>query len=246
MAVDEAVQAYIKLCDDMMRAQVRFWRTGRYPVADAGEARKSVYDNAQAMTSYMVGLAISQFLWRTHYLMFSFFRDVVAEYPEPVENYLEVGPGHGLFLDSAIRNLRAEKMVAVEISGTSLALTRSLMEFLNPEAQVEYVLSDIFDFSSKDRFDFITMGEVLEHVNEPGRLLEKIRELAQGTVYVSTCVNAPAIDHVAHFHTVDEIRGLFMAAGFNIQREKVLPTENISYEAALENKTAINYCALLR
>ena len=56
------------------------------------------------------------------------------------------------------------------------------------------------------KFDFITMGEVLEHVNAPDKLLEKINNLLSknGKVFLSTCVDCPTIDHVYHFRSIAE------------------------------------------
>lgn len=36
---------------------------------------------------------------------------------------------------------------------------------------------DIFEFKPKKKFDFITMGEVLEHIEEPDKFLLKIKSL---------------------------------------------------------------------
>ena len=49
------------------------------------------------MTQYMLGLALSQFLWKHHYQVFSFYRRHVRDIA-PIEAALEVGSGHGLFL----------------------------------------------------------------------------------------------------------------------------------------------------
>ena len=45
----------------------------KYPVDNEKLAYKNVYGNIREMKSYMIGLAISQFLWPTHYAMYSFF-----------------------------------------------------------------------------------------------------------------------------------------------------------------------------
>jgi hypothetical protein len=45
-------------------------KTGSYPVQLSGEAFDKVYNNQVEMKSYMIGLALSQFLWPTHYAMY--------------------------------------------------------------------------------------------------------------------------------------------------------------------------------
>ena len=47
---------------------------------DEKQAYESVYNNISEMKSYMIGLAISQFLWPKHYAMYSFFNDKVARF----------------------------------------------------------------------------------------------------------------------------------------------------------------------
>ena len=48
------------------------------------------------MKSYMVGLAISQFFWETHYKMFKHLQSFIFS-SKRSKTYLEIGPGHGLF-----------------------------------------------------------------------------------------------------------------------------------------------------
>ena len=68
-----AINAYLKLCINMMTSQKYFLKNKKYPVDNEKLAYKNVYGNIKEMKSYMIGLAISQFLWPTHYAMYSFF-----------------------------------------------------------------------------------------------------------------------------------------------------------------------------
>jgi hypothetical protein len=58
-------------------------------------------------------------------------------------------------------------------------------------------------------------------------------------------VNCPAIDHVYHFHTVDEIRQLIAAVGLSIRREFAQAAEPIPPERWEEALVPVNYCAIL-
>ena len=97
-----AISAYLKLCADMMKSQKYFLKYKKYPVDNEKAAYKNVYDNFYEMKSYMIGLAISQFLWSTHYAMYSCFIKKVTQESKKIKDYLEVGPGHGLFLIQAL------------------------------------------------------------------------------------------------------------------------------------------------
>jgi SAM-dependent methyltransferase len=248
--LEYAVEAYLEMCRNMMKCQIEFMKTGCYTVSGHDQAFDAVYGNEERMKSYMIGLAISQFLWRTHYEMFCCLRGAVKRYCPAAGSYLEIGPGHGLFLKEAVAALPGSaEVVAVDISPVSMGITRSIMAHFFPEAtRIEYRTGDMLLIDATGHYDFITMGEVLEHVNYPDKLLQKLHALlnADGRAFVSTCVNAPAIDHVYHFRTVDEIRSLIAACGLEIEEERVLPVENLPMADIVERKITINYCAILK
>ena len=250
ISVEYAVDSYLTMCGNMLKSQIYFMKTGKYPLDQQHKAFENVYNNEKEMKSYMVGLAISQFLWSTHYDMISFFKDNLKEDDDVISSYLEVGPGHGLYLREAMKYLNNDvKIVAVDISQVSIEITQSMMAYFYGDqfSKIKYHNIDILDLAKSDEYDFITMGEVLEHVNYPGNLLYKLKELltSEGTAFVSTCVNAPAIDHVYHFKSVDEIRNKIGNCGLLIKDEKVLPVENLPLKEIEKKQITINYCAIL-
>ena len=97
-------------------------------------------------------------------------------------------------------------------------------------------------------YDFIVMGEVLEHVEKPKMLLNKVYKLLNnnGKAFLSTCVNCPMIDHVYHFKTVDDIRDLFNECGLVIETEKILPVEDLPMKDIVKQKITINYAAIVK
>ena len=102
----------------------------RYPLADEKDAYKKVYDNIKVMKSYMFGVAISQFLWSTHYAKVLIFYKNITKSNLKIKNYLEVGSGHGLFFLKALENLREDtKFDIVDISSTSIKITKSVINF---------------------------------------------------------------------------------------------------------------------
>jgi len=201
------------------------------------------------MLPYMVGLAISQYLWETHRAIFEFFTLEIRRRRGQVRTYLEIGPGHGLFLDRALSELgHGAAATAVDISPTSIDITRAIMEFFRPNAaNVTYRTGDIMMLDMPERFDFITMGEVLEHVDAPGRLLKKVGSLMApgGGAFVSTCANCPAIDHVYQFNSVDEIRALITGNGLRIERDLALPAEKLPMDEVIKRRITVNYCAMV-
>lgn len=245
-----AVDAYLKMCNDMMSCQIKFMKTGKYPVEQSKAAFANVYSSKLEMTSYMVGLAISQFLWSTHYEMYSCVKDNLRKYSDEVNSYLEIGPGHGLFFTYAIQHLKnCKNFTAVDISPISIDITKSIINFVykNVNDKVTYHNIDMLELELEKKYDFISMGEVLEHVNYPDTLLKKLNSLLtpNGKAFVSTCVDCPAIDHVYHFTSIEQIRELLRDCNFKIIEEKILPVENLPMEEIIARRITINYCAII-
>lgn len=249
ISLDYAINAYLSLCQDMIKSQIKFMKTGTYSINSSSVADHSVYQNEKEMKAYMIGLAISQFMWPSHFDMFSFFSKLIKNKGSKVKNYLEIGPGHGLFLKEAIKWLMKDcRITAIDISPYSIEITKSIMAFFRSNNRnTNYITMDIFHFNNSNPFDFITMGEVLEHVECPDLLLQKLYSLltSGGFSFISTCVNCPAKDHVYHFKKVDDIRAMIKMCKFEVVDELVCPVEKLPMEEIIEKKVTINYCALI-
>jgi len=247
---DYSIKAYLKLCTDMMVSQKYFLKFKKYPIDDEKVAYKKVYDNVNKMKSYMIGVAMSQFLWPTLYAMYSFFIEKISNENSKIKNYLEIGPGHGLFLIQALKKLKkGTNFEIVDISKTSVQITKSIIDFLvKREKKINYTIRNIFDFKSSNKFDFITIGEVLEHVTKPQKILKQLNNLISdnGSIYVSTCVDCPSIDHVYHFKSIKEIEQMINNCGFKILDNLVLPVEDKPMKEIIKNKITINYCAHIK
>jgi len=249
MTIEYCIDAYLKMVGDMFKCQVKFMRTGKYPTESAAYAFNEIYSNEKEMLSYMIGLALSQYLWSTHYEMFGHLKLSLAQNKNKINKYLEIGPGHGLFLKSAIDILNKNvEMTAVDISQTSLNVSKSIISHFYPSKNISFINKDMLNLSMDFNFDFIVMGEVIEHVEDPKLLLVKISKLLSknGKAFLSTCVNCPMIDHIYHFHTVDEIKKMFNDCGLHIESEKVLPAEKMSTAEAIEKNITINYSAIVK
>ena len=92
------------------------------------------------------------------------------------------------------------------------------------------------------------MGEVLEHVSNPSKLLIKLKSLIadNGSIYISTCVDCPSIDHVYHFKSIKEIENMIRESGFVILDKLILPVEDKPMKEIIEKKITINFCAHIK
>jgi 2-polyprenyl-3-methyl-5-hydroxy-6-metoxy-1,4-benzoquinol methylase len=239
------IECYQRMIADFMYEQLRFMETGKYSSTSFDEVNKRVYNNPEVMEYFMNGLLLSQVLWKHHYTMFSFFSSTFSKYTEGVKSYLEIGGGHGLFISKAIEILGTEvNFSLLDISPTSLEVSR---QFIG-EHPVNYILSDIFEFDTPLQYDFITMGEVLEHVEHPVDLMLKLRSLLsdEGTIFMTTPTNAPSIDHIYLFSNAEEIRTIIHQAGLEVVDEICVYAEDLPEEKAIELKVTMMYGCFLK
>jgi len=248
ISLDEAVEGYVGICAESFREQVKFSRSGKYSVDTFAEANTEIYGDYKIMSRYMLGLATTQYLWLQHYQTLQFFRDTLAG-AQVAGRYLEIGPGHGFYLLEALRKLGASSFEAVDVSQASADFARHVVSVLHPRGKdISFHVRNILEWAPAQLYDFITMGEVLEHVDEPLVLLRRVGSFltAGGSFFMTTCANCPAIDHVYLFKSVDEIRGMIAEAGYKIAREHIIERD---YGMRTKNGAVIyttQYAAVLK
>ena len=241
--------SYMTIVEDTFTEQIFFQRNGHYRNSSFEEVSKAVYFNDDYMNRYMYGLAISSFLWPNHVALSRFYQETFPR--DKTGNYLEIGPGHGYYTLTALNIGSMNHIKAVDISATSLAQTRAVLEHFHPgsSSQVTLQESDFLDAGGLPAasFDILVMGEVLEHVEQPQLFLERLRALAapNAHIFITTCINAPAIDHIYLWRTLDDLEDMIRASGLNIQQHLYLPYEGKTLDEALEAKLAINVAYVL-
>jgi 2-polyprenyl-3-methyl-5-hydroxy-6-metoxy-1,4-benzoquinol methylase len=246
---ERGVRAYLALCQEINREQFHFKKTGAYRTRAAQQAFEEVYSNETRMREYIVGLLLSYLFWPGHYRMLAFFQEHVRRLrPGSV---CEVGVGHALFTREVLRAAPVARATVVDLSATSLAVAReTLAAFGADAARIDFRLGDFMAEAMRlEPADLLVFGDVIEHVDEPVRFLAHARRhlTASGRLYLSTCANCPAPDHVHLFRSVAEIRDVIAAAGFTVEDELVLPLEeHVPPELWAEKRVNLNYAAILR
>jgi 2-polyprenyl-3-methyl-5-hydroxy-6-metoxy-1,4-benzoquinol methylase len=238
------IDCFVALEHSVVAQREEFSRTGRYRNTSFSEVNRAVYGNPEVMQQHMHGLVFAQFLWPDQYRRFQFFADTLPDYASKIHRYLEVGGGHALYISEAARVLPASvELDVVDISPTSLEMARSIAG----ESRVRFQLMDIFDLPETEPYDFITMGEVLEHVEDPRALLGKLRRLLApgGRAYITTPANAPMIDHIYLFRNAQEIRDMFTGCGFQIESETKQYAVDVAERLAERMKLPLMYAAFL-
>ena len=242
--LDYAIDSYLKMIASFNYETIRFIETGKYSNTSFEDVNKNVYNNPEVMEYHMHGLLLSQFLWTHHYKILTYFNKVLQKYNGKINNYLEIGGGHGLYVCEAmqiIENLSSIDLV--DISKTSIEMAEKMIG----NDKVNYILTNIFDYNPDKKYDFITMGEVLEHVEEPIELLKKVASLLSenGVLFITTPTNAPSIDHIYLFKNADEIREVIDKANLEVISEISHYSEDVTEEIAERFKITMMYGATL-
>jgi cyclopropane fatty-acyl-phospholipid synthase-like methyltransferase len=247
LTLDYLAESYLTILGDTLDEQQHFRDHGRYRHSTFAEVAESVYHDRDYMDRYMYGLAITTFLWPNHVAMARFLRRTLPR--DRTGTYLEVGPGHGFLLLAAIEVGAFDDYLGVDLSAASVEQTRTIVEHFQPGAPVRVELRNFLDADDlpPSSFDAIVMGEVLEHVEQPEVFLRRIAELVtdDGYVFVTTCVNAPAVDHIYLWRTTDELEDMIRSSGFTIVEPLRLPYEGKTLEESRAEQLPINVAYVL-
>ncbi len=243
------VKSYNTIVNDAIKEQIYFLRHGTYRYSSFCDTFNLVYNNKEYMTRYMYGLALTAFAWPNHTQMHEFFSQALPK--DKAGSYLEVGPGHGYYFMEAIRLSSYTRFKGVDVSEASIELTQRIVNYHleSQDAEIELVLEDFLSFDDEgERYNAIVMGEVLEHVENPLVFLQRIRALSHPDtfIYVTTCVNAPAIDHIYLYNTTDEVEDMIHEAGLRIEDKLYAPYFGMTLEECKQRRLAINVAYVLR
>lgn len=242
--IDFGVDCYLHMCDDMIEQRHKFIETGKYTSTSFDEVENRVYGNDTIMTYHMHGLVLGQFLWFEQYERFKFFKENLKNYFPEQGKYLEIGGGHGLYMLGALDILPTDTVFdLVDISQSSINLAKGIID----DSRVNFTLKNVFDIDDGEQYDFFTMGEVLEHLEDPIAILKKLANLIgpTGKGYITTPINSPMIDHIYLFNNENDIREVFDKAGLSILQEKSVISEHISPKLANKFKVPIMYAAFI-
>jgi len=244
-SLEYGINSYLWMINMMMFEQVHLVRTGEYSCKSFADANEKVYGNPEVMEKYMHGLLLSQFLWKHHCSILEFFLETIETFRGTgIDRYLEIGGGHGLYLSEAMNILGPEVSYdCLDISKTSLEMAQG---FIGHD-EVTYIHSNIFDYSPDTKYDLITMGEVIEHVEEPVGLIRSLKNLLSpgGQAFITAPTNAGTIDHIYLFRNKQEILDVIDEAGFRVVRDFDIYSEDVSAEKAIKFKVPMMFAALI-
>jgi len=245
--LDSLAKDYTLIVTDTFKELIYFSRFGHYRFSTIKEIEEAGYFDKKYMDQYMIGLGLTTFVWENHMQMKRFFTKNLPT--NQMGTYLEIGPGHGFNMMQAIKNTNCQHYIGVDINEASVDLTRKILastcfgKFNN----YQVVKSDFLQWKSNKLYDIIVMGEVLEHVENPLSFLRKIKQLASDSahIFVTTCINAPAIDHISLYKSFEDIELLIEHAGLEIKQCLQIPYHKKSLLECQKEKLPVNVGVIL-
>lgn len=175
-------KSYKQMNTMMLKEQIFFQKNGKYKSDSQSFVYDSMYNVEEKMIGHMISLALTQFLWKNHYKMMKYFKKQIINYIQDNVCILEIGAGHGLFTKELL-NLKYNLNIDIlDISETSIKLSKKIIENSNNSilSSINFIHSDVMNFSTNKKYEFISLSEVLEHVDNPLALLKSIKNISTG------------------------------------------------------------------
>lgn len=247
-SVQKIIDGYVWLTGMTIEESKYFREHGDYRYHSFDEVNRNMYADKEKMTLCMLGLSLTEYLWETGLQIHRFFAKEIRA--AEGENYLEIGPGHGKYFSEAYNLGRFKKYVAVDISPTAIAMTEEYMQSKKYRGGVFKLAcqdATLID-PEKEKYDFVTIQEVLEHLEDPEGMLRKIGELLteNGRAYAMMPICAPSTQHIFLFKNREHVRSIVERAGLEIVKEEYITVNKMTVEAAEEKKMPINTCLIVK
>ena len=235
---------YNDFCIETMQEQLYFQKFKTYRSIKEKKNNLELYNSSYKMKKYMIALMLTQIYWHSHVKIFQWYKSQIKKISP--KNFLEIGSGHGL-LSKELLNKKNITGNICDISQQSLNFSKKIISNFSNGNNINFKKIDFFDLNPNEKFDFIIMGEVIEHVEHPLKFLKKVKSLMTNNskIFISTCANCAQLDHKYHFKNISQIKSLIYKSRLKIKSELVSPSENIPKSRWIKDKISINYCAIL-
>lgn len=246
-AFDAAMDDYKWVCAQMFKAELMTRRSDSNVNKSFADVLSGIYATDKPdMGRYMRGLLVSQVLWRQHVGPLLAFVDIVKN-PEQPFTYLEVGPGHGLWMALAASSSACQSLTGWDVSNESIAQTRKALKALGISKPATFDQCDICTIDATTRkFDTIVASQVLEIVEDPDSALMNLKRSLtdEGRLIINAPVRAAALDHVRRWKSAEEVVTKIEAAGlevlqtrsFGARTKEIRPDEGFSLFVQARNR----------
>jgi ubiquinone/menaquinone biosynthesis C-methylase UbiE len=202
------VDAFAQFSTDVVLAQARYEAEGRYENSSFEECVRNVYSQNH-MADYLWGVYLTNFLWAHHFEIMRFYQDRFLHRLTRKPAIVEVAPGHGGWGLWALHVRGDATLRGYDISPSSIAIARSLAAASGAADRAHYDERNALDLEQLDggAADACVCGFLLEHLEQPARLIEVIHHLLRpkGYAFITGALTAAQTDHIYEFRRESEL-----------------------------------------
>lgn len=222
VAMEAAVKGYRSFAIDSMRRQKRFELDRVYPAKTFEQASQEVYLNDKYMTEqYLPGLLLSHYLWIHHYQQIKYFRDffIPTLRTDNGTDFAEIGVGTGIYSRVLLEELPEFSGVGFDISPLSLKFTERHVASYGFGSRYEVLMQDIITKPPVRKFKSVICVEVLEHLENPGALLNGLKAMVApgGKLFVTAALNAAHADHIYLYRNPQDVLDQVADVGLHVE-----------------------------
>lgn len=240
---EHLVDGYLAFTTDVNESQAAYEETGRYRHSSYADVHDLTYADPAFMKDYHWGVYVTTFAWEHHLALHEFFlaqflaplaaraaapggRLLAADRPggrllaadRPGGRLLELGSGSGIWSILALGALPAWRGHAVDISETSVALSRRMADVAGLADRLVIDQSDALTFRAPEPADAAISCFLAEHLESPGLLFANLAaNLApRGRAFATVALTAAEIDHIYEFRRESEAVAMAEHAGLRV------------------------------
>ena len=195
-------KSYVEFCRETLMEQFYFKKNPTYRAIKQNINNLNFYNSKEKMKAYIIGLLLTQIFWVHHIKILNWYFSNLSK-KNKINNYLEIGAGHGL-LSVLLQKQKSVEGVIIDVSQGAINSLKKVFKQINVERRISFKKINFLKFKNEKNFDFIIMGEVIEHVKNPVKFLRKSKSLLSnsGSIFLTTCANCAQHDHLFHFKDV--------------------------------------------
>ena len=216
--IEEYIEDYKWTCELMLQSEIYFRRKKKYPINNFDDVLNSIYNQETKVKKYLRGLLLSQILWRQQlgptFVYSSFFlKSLNSSTLNANVKFLEIGPGHGLWLGIASRQLKFAELHGWDVSAQAINETKHLMVKQNiDDDNVTLAVADVCKIpKTQHNFNAIAVSQVLEIVPDLNKAVENISKLLShsGKVFINAPIKSVSPDHIRRWESGEEVDQIF-------------------------------------
>ena len=213
------VDGYLYMLIDINHSQADYERRGKYLNKSYDDVYNSVYNDSKFMDLYHWGVFVCTFAWEHHVKIYNLYRKSFLPLLNTKEGcLLDLGCGSGVWSFLTTHFLPQWTSHGIDISKKSIELSTNMAKSAGLDNKVNFKAFDATTFKGAEKYNAAVSCFVIEHLEEPQRLLLNIASNLEtkGYAFVTAALTAAEVDHITEFRRESEIVLMAEEAGFRV------------------------------